>query len=134
MIDLLWLLGYRRRGYARRRNAIEATLAAGHTSEARSMLLEQERRWSVNWQNVSRASVVLDLEHLEWIARHLASLGIEEAGEVEATARAYREWILVRAHFGIDGRMVKRSAVQTLMDLQKAAAAARERLHGAIAR
>lgn len=120
-MDLKWLFGYRANGYQRRRESVEAALAAGDRARAAALLWKQERAWGLNWQNGSPASCVQDYEHLIWILERLKELDsrlVEAVDAVILPARGLRDINVMRVNHSPTGRMMSREAAEKLVQLQ----------------
>ncbi len=132
-MDLLWVLGYRSRGYRRRRAQVEAAIASGDVPGAIDLLREQERAWSGNWTNGSRKSELVDVDHLLWVLTTLLTLSPHPSLErVHRAAQDFRNFIADRTNFGMDGRMMKREPAILLDKIHDELAAARKAMRVAI--
>ncbi len=132
-MDLLWILGYRTRGYRKRRAQVEAAIAAGDVPGAIDLLREQERAWSGNWTNGSRKSELVDVDHLLWVVTTLSSLSPNQTLErVHRAAQDFRTFIADRTNFGIDGRMMKWKSAVLLGKIHDELAAARRAMRAAL--
>ncbi|MEX2219492.1 MAG: hypothetical protein WD749_12130 [Phycisphaerales bacterium] len=120
-MGLLSILDFTGRRWRRQRAAVEAALQRGDHMGAAEALCLAIRTSRPNWENGSRESRMRDLDHLAWCAETLAAASSELRPELARITRAVaglRGFLADRENFGLDGRMVRRTHVRSLLGLE----------------
>jgi hypothetical protein len=104
-------------------------------------LVRAEKRWGINWEDGSPASVQRDLRHLRWVCQELRQRDTaltQVVGDVENALCALDDLLGNVSNFRSDGRMMRPEAARAYAihtaDLRKSRAALRELLGARVQR